>query len=335
MKAPFTYFGGKSKVAGEVWRRFGKVRNYLEPFAGSAAMLLKRPRSTVVNASHDHDWGIETINDADGLVSNFWRAMRHCPEELIYHANWPVNEADLHARHLWLVNQKEVLAEKLMGDPEWCDPKAAGWWLWGMCAWIGSGYCSGQGSWISLHGMLVSKGEIDAAGVVRKLPHIGNSGMGINRTIPHIGDSGFVGEDQVRHHLSPLINRLRLVRVACGDWKRILGAGADESMGSCAVFLDPPYSEGDIDYNSGDRSVTHDVRKWCIENFHRSHMKIALCGYDTEHEELEGVGWSAYRWSTNGGYLGGGGGDGEKNRHRETIWFSPSCDNEELQPGLF
>lgn len=31
-KAPFPWFGGKSKVAAEVWRRFGDVTNYVEPF---------------------------------------------------------------------------------------------------------------------------------------------------------------------------------------------------------------------------------------------------------------------------------------------------------------
>ena len=33
MKAPFTYFGGKSRVAEVVWERFGAgVRHYIEPF---------------------------------------------------------------------------------------------------------------------------------------------------------------------------------------------------------------------------------------------------------------------------------------------------------------
>ena len=36
---------------------------------------------------------------------------------------------------------------KLMGDPDYYDAKIAGWWLWGICQWIGSGWCSGQGPW--------------------------------------------------------------------------------------------------------------------------------------------------------------------------------------------
>jgi len=40
MSAPFPYFGGKSGACETVWKAFGTVDNYVEPFAGSAAMLL-------------------------------------------------------------------------------------------------------------------------------------------------------------------------------------------------------------------------------------------------------------------------------------------------------
>jgi DNA adenine methylase len=63
VKAPFPWFGGKSRAADVVWRAFGNVPNYVEPFAGSLAVLLARP----------HDAKIETVNDKDGLISNFWR----------------------------------------------------------------------------------------------------------------------------------------------------------------------------------------------------------------------------------------------------------------------
>ena len=52
-----------------------------------------------------------------------------------------MNEADLHARHLWLVNQEEF-RERMKTDPEFCDLKIAGWWVWGISQWIGSGWCS-------------------------------------------------------------------------------------------------------------------------------------------------------------------------------------------------
>jgi hypothetical protein len=95
LKAPFPWFGGKSRVADLVWERFGDVPNYVEPFAGSLAVLLRRP----------HPPRIETVNDLDCFIANFWRAIQHDPEAVAHYANWPVNEADLHARHLWLVDR--------------------------------------------------------------------------------------------------------------------------------------------------------------------------------------------------------------------------------------
>ena len=46
-KAPFPWFGGKARIAAQVWQRFGDVRNYVEPFFGSGAVLLNRPRPFV------------------------------------------------------------------------------------------------------------------------------------------------------------------------------------------------------------------------------------------------------------------------------------------------
>ena len=106
MKAPFPWFGGKSKVAHLVWDRFGNVPNYCEPFFGSGAVLLSRP----------HEPKVETINDRDCFISNFWRAVQKAPEEVAHHADWPVNEADQHARHLWLIQQTDW-AERMKNGP--------------------------------------------------------------------------------------------------------------------------------------------------------------------------------------------------------------------------
>ena len=175
MKAPFPYFGGKSAVAPEVWQRLGNVANYVEPFLGSGAMLLNRP----------HEPGIETVNDADGLLANFWRAVQAAPDEVAHHADWPVNENDLHARHAWLVGRKESLQAALEGAPDYYDAKTAGWWLWGICIWIGSGWCSGQGPWGVVDGQLVHLGDA-GQGINRQRVHLGG-GRGINRKLVHLG----------------------------------------------------------------------------------------------------------------------------------------------------
>ena len=61
-KPPFPWFGGKSKIAPEVWRRFGPVRNYVEPFMGSLAMLFLRPAPIT---------GTETVNDTGSGGNTF------------------------------------------------------------------------------------------------------------------------------------------------------------------------------------------------------------------------------------------------------------------------
>ena len=44
-KTPFPWFGGKADAAPAVWEALGDVDHYCEPFAGSLAVLLRRPRS--------------------------------------------------------------------------------------------------------------------------------------------------------------------------------------------------------------------------------------------------------------------------------------------------
>jgi len=120
LKAPFPWFGGKSRVADLVWDRFGNVPNLVEPFFGSGAILLGRPPKYMPP-------GIETVNDLDCMVANFWRALQNDPDAVADAADWPVNEADQHARHLWLCSQEEF-RERMKVDPEYYDAKIAGWW---------------------------------------------------------------------------------------------------------------------------------------------------------------------------------------------------------------
>jgi hypothetical protein len=133
LKAPFPAFGGKSRVAALVWDRIGDVDNAIEPFANSAAWLLARP----------HAPRVETVNDLDCYISNWWRAVQHDPEQVAYYADGPVNEADLHARHRWLVLSAHAgrFRQRMRTDPEAYDCRVAGWWVWGACCWIGGGWC--------------------------------------------------------------------------------------------------------------------------------------------------------------------------------------------------
>jgi hypothetical protein len=371
LKAPFPYFGGKSKIAAEIWKRLGEPANFVEPFFGSGAVLLGRP-----------DWQpdkslIETVNDKSGYVSNFWRAVAADPECVAYYADWPVDECSLHARHMWLLQRKDELAARLEGDPDWHDPKIAGWWAWGMSCWIGSGFCSGQGPWgwaedengdrklvhlgdagRGVTRKLVHLGDA-GRGVTRKLVHLGDAGMGVNRQLVHLGDAG-MGVNRQRVHLGnagmgdldslavdgltgwmvALSERLRRVRVCCGNWTRVMGPTVTEKNGLTGIFLDPPYSaeagRNEDLYEQEDLSVAHDVRRWCLENGNNPMLRIALAGYDSEgHDELERHGWTALAWKAHGGYGSQGNGSGRANAHREVIWFSPFCLAEEKRLSLF
>ena len=72
LRPPFQYFGAKTRLARKIVSLFPEHRHYVEPFAGSLAVLLAKPPSMV-----------ETVNDLDGEITCFWRSLRDHPEELI------------------------------------------------------------------------------------------------------------------------------------------------------------------------------------------------------------------------------------------------------------
>lgn len=324
LAAPFPYFGGKSRACAQVWSAFGDVKNYVEPFCGSAAMLLGAPDGKRV----------ETINDADGFVANFWRAVSKDNAAVAEALDWPVNEADLFARHIWLVQQSEGLLARLHADPDYYDARIAGWWAWGACNWIGSGWCSGKGPWALVDGEVVRNA---GQGVNRKLPHLGNAGQGVNRQLPHLNNAGRGVNRQLPHlgdagrgafirdWLARLGERLRDVRVACGDWTRVLTDSVTVRHGLTGVFLDPPYTKGAMDYAAGGvgGALASDVRRWCAENGDNKKLRIVLCGHAGEHDELLSHGWSIRKWNARKGYALRSG--AVENSASETLWVSPAC----------
>jgi hypothetical protein len=371
LKAPFPWFGGKSRVADVVWRAFGDVPNYVEPFYGSGAVLLGRPSPGK----------IETVNDIDCFVANFWRAVVAAPEDVALACDWPVNEADLHARHRWLVAKLDF-REAMRADPEYFHAQVAGWWVWGLSQWIGGGWCAspreterGAGKRPHVSGNHMGKGVHagkppnlsshggTGAGVHRKmpdlytrgrgrgiraaapekspslparlvrtqLPSLNGCGAGVHRKMPDLYTRGVHGADAppCLEWFVALRERLRRVRVVCGDWNRVLGnsvIGTTKSrssgMNPCGIFLDPPYSDDERDphlYASDDGRVSLEVAKWAVAHGNDPDLRIALCGYEGEHEMPSS--WACHAWKAGGGYAGA---DNE-NARRERIWFSPHC----------
>jgi len=313
LAAPFPWFGGKSNACAEVWQAFGIVDNYVEPFAGSAAMLLGAPEGK----------RIETINDFDGFVANFWRAIAQDPEAVAHHADWPCNETDLFARHSWLVRSRLGLTDKLHADPDFFDAKVAGWWCWGACNWIGSGWCSGGGPWIHNGTTLVDR---------RQLPHLGDAGQGINRQLPHLSAGQGINRTTeqprrayIMEWFGKLHARMRDVRVTCGDWRRVCKDSVTTRHGLTAVFLDPPYTKGAMDYSAGGMGlgIAEAVREWCAANGDNPLLRIVLCGHEFEHSELEKIGWVAQKWTCRKGYALTK--EALNNSESETLWMSPNC----------
>src|SRR5690606_17117591 len=236
LKTPFPWFGGKSRVAAEVWKRFGVVHAYREPFAGGLAVLLKNP----------HPAKNEVITDVNHYIVNFWRAVRDKEQEVLGHLNLIRSEADLFAIHRYLSVGPEVEGFKtgIETDPEFSNAKFAAWWVYGQSIWIGHEWCNSK----SYH--------------FKKRQHFFNRG---------VFTDGGIGE-----RISNLKERLKTVQVIHGDWKRGVSSDTALALRRkndlyTAVFLDPPYPTveraelyvSDIDDKT--EQIRQEVFAWCLK----------------------------------------------------------------------
>lgn len=325
LKASWPAIGGKASVASLVWERFGKVDNYIEPFCNSAAMALKNPHGP----AH-----YETLNDLNCFVANYWRSVKMAPDLVAEHSDWPVSEVDLHARHAYLMGMSEeahLFRIKMTTSPEFYDPKFAGWWAWGSCLWIGSGWCS----------RLAGGQRPDLAGgyaMNNHRPQLADAhsrGRGV-----HSNDSANTCDERrawLREWMQTLSNRLRNTRVCCGDWKRVCGSkSVTTRLGLTGVFLDQPYrvkvkgkksraaglyatdEDGDLD------KLQKSVLAYGVKHGSNPRMRIAICGLEGEgFEPLVESGWTEVQWQSQG--YGARTKKGQANAARERIWFSPHC----------
>ena len=308
-KAPFPWFGGKSTVADYVWRRLGSPKQYIEPFCGSAAILLAAPSPA----------SLEVIGDANCYVANFWRALKHQPDAVATWQDYPVSHIDLFARHRWLTEPSRVADLRAsLSDADWPgDAKIAGWWLWGQCCWIGAGWCDPARE---------RRGDGRVGGDdLGQIPHVSSAGMGVQAVtlgkIPHASDAG--RGDTAADWLHALAERLSRVRVIHGDWSRCLNHhyGAEET----AVFLDPPYLSFEKLYSDGSAPVAREVASWAADH---AHLRIALCGHRGDYDL---PGWDVYEWSRGRRTY-----SSSKTTDAEAIWFSPACIGEsKVQSSIF
>jgi site-specific DNA-adenine methylase len=343
-------YGGKRAIADVIWQALGDPSVFVDPFAGSNAILLARPSIPKV----------ETVNDADGLLVNAWRAIKTAPEEVARWADEPVHELTLHAVHAWLVREKPGFVEQLRADPDFYDTQAAGRWLWGISAWIGPGWCaSGHARHLKVPHI---SGKHVGCGIHQQRPMVGGKtpGNGVHRKRPMVaadrqGNGVHAGAQQLPavdgfHHgkgicapqgsdlhawFAALAVRLRRVRICCGDWRRVLTPVVLEGAGMSGIVLDPPYSHADRDPRlyAHDEDIAADVAEWAREHGDNPRYRIVLCSYDTEHAMPST--WTCIPWQANGGYANQRKTRKNGNKYREVLWCSPHCETVTRQLGLF
>jgi site-specific DNA-adenine methylase len=308
---PFPWFGGKSRIADKIWKLFGDVDVYIEPFFGAGYIFFNRP-------NYDPGKHREIINDKDMLIANFWRAVKEAPQEVAYWADNPINEADLTARHIWLVKYGiPDLTLKIQANPDYYDAKIAGWWVWGIACYIGGGWCRGDGKWSEEDGKLV---RVETGGASIKRPHA-TSYQGIHKkSLRPIG---------LEAYFQNLSERLRYTIVFCGDWKRAVTKGVLSKGSRFGIFLDPPYDQNlrsENLYNIDDLTLSKEVNQWCVENGDNPKYRIALCGYEGEHNNLEELGWKKFAWVTGRSYgTSKGKSPNSENRFLERVWYNRYC----------
>lgn len=110
-KSPISWVGGKFYIASEIVALFPAHRHYVEVFAGALHVLFYKPKTL-----------LETVNDKDGDLVNFWLVCRDHMDELVQKLDWTP-----YSRQLFLDWKKE---------PKPDDPveRAARWFYIQGCA---------------------------------------------------------------------------------------------------------------------------------------------------------------------------------------------------------
>ena len=264
---PSPWYGGKRRWAASIWSKLGEPGVYAEPFAGSLAVLLHRRQPCAR----------EIVCDTDGLLCNFWRGLRADPEAVAYWAAWPTIHQDLTARHTWLRDWRAEHGGEVERDPDFYDPKVAGWWVWGLSNWIGGGWCMQRNAGNTSRPQVTCHGEGVQAqrGPHDKRPHVqnhGSSGYGVQAQrgvpgqIPNVPANGTQGGVDARRPgtgdildgsrwapwFAALAKRLERVVVLNRSWESAVTPTLLQQTPSApkppvAIFLDPPYLTHDRD----------------------------------------------------------------------------------------
>jgi len=143
MRQLFPYIGGKYTIAPEINRRFGEVDTRIDAFTGSSSWILASPP-----VKH------EIVNDLDGYVVNYLRAVKYAPDEVARHLDFPRAELELIAYHHYTRDRLPELVARLGGDPDYYDPVLAARWAY-MMAYKLDPSLTKPGGWLTRDGRLM------------------------------------------------------------------------------------------------------------------------------------------------------------------------------------
>lgn len=287
---PFPYFGAKRAAAPAVWEALGDPYVYIEPFAGSLAVLLARPNDTP-------RW--EIACDLDGLVINFWRALQQDAPALLKLTGGPVSEVQIEAWQRHLNTMAPMLSRLLAHDHTYYDAELAMMWWAGASSWLGSGWANGTTN--------------------RQRPHI-------DRTLKGLYAEGMT-DDRLLHIAKRLSNVILLSGDWTDAWRRAVSDSIInryvKNGSTVGVFLDPPYTHdtGRSELYGHDGSLSAHVQGWALEHAAPS-VRIVVAGYRSEYPLLAAAGWSVREWSRPSGYVNN---SGNERRHDDVLFCSPAC----------
>ena len=293
MRQLFPYVGGKYTIAPEINRRFGEVDTRIDAFTGSSSWILASPP-----VKH------EIVNDLDGYVVNYLRAVKYAPDEVARHLDFPRAELELVARHHYVRDRLPELIAKLGGDPDYYDPVLAARWAYVMAHKYDPSL-NKSGGWLVHDGRLIyERGAGRIRGSLNSRPSL---------------LARLVKERRVSEYVAALSERLRNVCIFWNDFVVVAGKAKQPEFGVVGILLDPPYPRHlhNYDYDTDGADVWHRAARWAVSNGDNPRLRIAVCGYnDAESDALFPSGWARFVWRRSG--IG-------QNKDRECIWFSPHC----------
>ena len=293
MRQLFPYVGGKYTIAPEINRRFGTIDTRIDAFTGSSSWILASPP-----VKH------EIVNDLDGYVVNYLRAVKYAPDEVARHLDFPRAELELIAYHHYTRDRLPELVSRLGGDPEYYDPVLAARWAYVMAHKYDPSL-NKSGGWLVHDGRLIyERGAGRIRGSLNSRPSL---------------LARLVKERRVSKYVAALAERLRGVQVFWNDFEVVVGKAKQSELGVVGILLDPPYPRHlrDFDYDTDAADVWHRAARWAVSNGDNPRLRIAICGYnEADSDALFPSGWARFVWRRSG--IG-------QNKDRECIWFSPHC----------